>query len=82
MAYKRQRKHQSLGTDYYIERERERDKTSQRRGKIKSTIERRRPPAWDPPILLQLDSHLEVAAILGVVEVVVGGGSWLRGSVV
>src|SRR3989337_498110 len=30
-AYKRQRKHQSLGTDYYIER----DKPSQRRGKIK-----------------------------------------------
>ena len=46
-------------------------------------IKRRRPPARDPPNLLLVVSHLEVVAILGVVEVVVvDWGVWLRGSVV
>src|SRR3989337_361564 len=83
-AYKRQRKHQSLGTDYY----KERDKPSQRRGKLKSTIERRGPPALDPPILLLAVGRLLVVVLAGrvvvvvVATVVVNWGGSLRGSVV
>ena len=49
--------------------------------KENTTIERRRPPAWDPPHLLLVVSQLEVVAILGVAVVVVDRGNSLRGSV-
>src|SRR3990170_7553963 len=46
-------------------------------------IERRRPPAWDPPNLLLVVGRLLVVVLAGrVVVVAVGGGSWLRGSVI
>src|SRR3990170_8375109 len=64
---------------------RERDRPSQRRGKIKATIERRRPPTLDPPILLLVVSRLLVVVVVlagRVVVVVVDEGNWLRGSVV
>jgi hypothetical protein len=50
--------------------------------KENTTIERRRPPAWDPPILLLVDGKLEIISILGVVVANVGGGSCIRGSVI
>src|SRR3989337_2598593 len=65
----------------------ERDKPSQRRGKIKATIERRGPPALDPPILLLVVRRLLVVVLAGrvvvvVATVVVSWGGSLRGSVV
>jgi hypothetical protein len=47
-------------------------------------IERRRPPAWDPLNLLLVVSRLllVVRARRVVVVVAIGGGSWLRGSII
>jgi hypothetical protein len=45
-------------------------------------IERRRPPAWDPPILLLVVSQLVVVTTLGVVVANISVGSCIRGSVI
>ena len=80
MTYKHQRKRQISEYRYITER----DKPSQRQGKIKTTIERRRPPAWDPPILLLVVGKLVVVSAGRVVVVasIVDRGDGLRGSVI
>jgi hypothetical protein len=45
-------------------------------------IERRRPPAWDPSILLLVVGQLVVESTLGVIVAIIGGGSCIRGSVI
>jgi hypothetical protein len=46
-------------------------------------IERRRPPAWDPPNLLLVVGRLLIVVLARrVVEVAIGGDSGLRGSVI
>src|SRR3989337_60994 len=75
LAYKRQRKHQI--SEYRYKRKTERP--IRRRGKTKATIERHRPPAWDPPILLLVVAQLIEVSTLGVVVAIVSGCSGLRG---
>src|SRR3990170_2530153 len=57
---KQQRKRQI--SEYRYKRKTERP--TRRRAKTKATIERRRPPAWDPPILLLVVGHLEEESTL------------------
>jgi hypothetical protein len=81
MTYKHQRKRQI--SEYRYKRKTERP--TRRWDKSKATIERRRPPAWDPPILLLAVSWLLVVVLVGrvvVVAAIVDRGDGLRGSVI
>jgi hypothetical protein len=80
MAYKRQRKHQI--SEYRYKRKTERPTRSW--DKTKATIERHRPPARDPPILLLVVGKLVVvsAGRVVVVAAIVDRGNGLRGSVI
>jgi hypothetical protein len=79
LAYKRQRKQQI--SEYRYKRK-HRKGLKKARQKKNTTIERRRPPAWDPPILLLVDGKLVVITTLGVVVAIVGWSSCLRGSII